>query len=107
MPAEMEGMDKMEAGTSVGQDSVLGVRVELVDSEPEIWRLLELRGFLTSSRVHQVLQAAFGWEDAHLHRFVAGDGRTGLLVQTKINSGCSEDQTRNRVSALGVVHPPC
>ncbi|WP_407070623.1 IS1096 element passenger TnpR family protein [Pseudarthrobacter phenanthrenivorans] len=23
--------------------------------------------------MHQVLQAAFGWEDAHLHRFVASD----------------------------------
>ncbi|GGI01519.1 plasmid pRiA4b ORF-3 family protein [Arthrobacter liuii] len=24
-------------------------------------------------QVHQVLQAAFGWEDAHLHRFVTSD----------------------------------
>jgi hypothetical protein len=24
-------------------------------------------------QVHQVLQAAFGWEDAHLHRFTAED----------------------------------
>lgn len=29
----MGGMDKFEAGTGVGQDSVLEVRVELVDSE--------------------------------------------------------------------------
>jgi hypothetical protein len=44
------GMDKFEAGTGVGQDSVLEVRVELVDSEPEIWRRLKLRGFLALSR---------------------------------------------------------
>lgn len=69
----MGGMDKFEAGTGIGQDFVLEVRVELVDSEPEIWRRFELRGSLALSQVHQVLQAAFGWEDAHLHRFVASD----------------------------------
>ncbi|MDT0169454.1 IS1096 element passenger TnpR family protein [Pseudarthrobacter sp. BRE9] len=26
---------------------------------------------MTQGRVHQVLQAASGWEDAHLHRFTA------------------------------------
>ncbi|MDQ0693183.1 hypothetical protein QF047_004143 [Arthrobacter sp. W4I7] len=30
------------------------------------------------SQVHQVLQAAFGWEDAHLHRFVTSDPFTPL-----------------------------
>jgi hypothetical protein len=60
-------------GTGAGQDSVLEVRVELVDSEPEIWRRFELRGSLALSQVHQVLKAAFGWEEAHLHRFVTID----------------------------------
>jgi hypothetical protein len=69
----MGGMDNFETGAGLGQDSVLEVRVELVDSEPEIWRRFELRGSLALSQVHQVLQAAFGWEDAHLHRFVASD----------------------------------
>jgi hypothetical protein len=69
----MGGMDKFEAGTGVGQDSVLEVRVELVDSEPQIWRRFELRGSLALSQVHQVLQAAFGWEDVHLHRFATSD----------------------------------
>ena len=63
----MGSMDNSEAGTRGGQDSVLEVRVALVDSMPEIWRRFELRGSLTLSQVHQVLQAAFGWEDAHLH----------------------------------------
>jgi len=37
--------------------------VELVDSEPAIWRLFELPSSLALSQVHQVLQAAFGWEE--------------------------------------------
>jgi Plasmid pRiA4b ORF-3-like protein len=64
-------MDKFEAGTGVGQDSLLGVRVTLVDSEPEIWRQLEIRSAMALAQVHRVLQAAFGWEDMHLHRFTA------------------------------------
>lgn len=28
---------------------------------------------MTLNQVHQVLQAAFGWEEAHLHRFTTGD----------------------------------
>lgn len=60
MPAKMGGMDKFEARTGIRQDSVLAVRVELVDSEPEIWRLFELRRSLTLTQMHQVLQAAFG-----------------------------------------------
>jgi hypothetical protein len=69
----MACMDKLEAGTGLGLESILEVRVKLVDSEPEIWRRFELRGSLALSQVHQVLQAAFDWEDAHLHRFVTSD----------------------------------
>lgn len=69
----MGGVDKFEAAPSAGQDTILEVRVELIDSEPKIWRQLELRGSLALDQVHQVLQAAFGWVDAHLHRVTTGD----------------------------------
>jgi hypothetical protein len=62
---------RAKAGIGVGQQSILRVRVALVDSEPEIWRQLEIRSTLTLDQVHRVLQAAFGWEDMHLHRFTA------------------------------------
>jgi Plasmid pRiA4b ORF-3-like protein len=47
--------------------------VGLVDSEPEIWRQLELRSSLTLGRVHRIPQVAFGWEDAHLDRITDSD----------------------------------
>jgi hypothetical protein len=61
--------------TTMGRTSgwMLEVRVELVDSNPKIWRQLEVRGSLSLDRVHQILQTAFGWEDMHLHRFTADD----------------------------------
>lgn len=43
--------------------------MELIDSIPAIWRQLEIRGTMALHQVHEVLQAAFDWEDAHLHRF--------------------------------------
>lgn len=66
-------MDKLEADTLVRRESILEVRVELVHSEPSIWRQLEIRGSLALNQVHQVLQAAFDWEDAHLHMFTRDD----------------------------------
>jgi hypothetical protein len=51
------------------QGPVLTLRVVLVDSHPEIWRQLEVLGSTPLDQVHRVLQVAFGWEDAHLHRF--------------------------------------
>lgn len=69
----MGSMDKLEAGNRDRLEYILEVRVELVDSEPDIWRLLEIRSYMDLDHVHQVLRAAFGWEDAHLHRFTTGD----------------------------------
>jgi hypothetical protein len=66
-------MGKLEAGTRVRRESLLEVRVEIVHSEPSIWRRLEIRGPLALNHVHQVLKAAFDWEDAHLHRFTPDD----------------------------------
>lgn len=51
---------------------MLRIRIDLVDAHPPIWRRLDLRSDLTLDVVHQVIQDAFGWEDAHLHRFAVG-----------------------------------
>jgi hypothetical protein len=55
------------------------LRVHLVESDPEIWRQLELWGSTSLDQVHYVLQVAFGWEDAHLHRFTSSDPFAPLL----------------------------
>ena len=48
------------------------VRVDLDDAKPPIWRRLVLAGDLTLDRLHEVLQAAMGWTDSHLHQFTMG-----------------------------------
>lgn len=51
---------------------VFRVRVSLDDSDPLIWRRLDLRSDLTLDVVHQAIQSAFGWWDYHLNRFTLG-----------------------------------
>lgn len=48
------------------------VRLDLRGAKPPVWRRLELAGDLTLPRVHEVIQAAMGWYDCHLHRFRTG-----------------------------------
>jgi len=48
------------------------VRVELEETSPPLWRQLELASDLYLDEVHDVIQAAFGWTDSHLHRFGSG-----------------------------------
>lgn len=48
-------MEKFVAANVDGADSLLVVRVDLVNSEPALWRQLEIRGSLALDQVHQVL----------------------------------------------------
>jgi Plasmid pRiA4b ORF-3-like protein len=50
----------------------LRVRVDLADTKPPVWRRLELASDLFLDDVHEIMQAAFGWTDSHLHRFGCG-----------------------------------
>lgn len=48
------------------------VRIDLDETRPPLWRRLDLASDLFLDDVHDVIQAAFGWTDSHLHRFGAG-----------------------------------
>jgi hypothetical protein len=51
------------------------LHVQLRDINPPIWRRIQVDGNITLRKLHHVLQAAFGWTDAHLHEFEV-EGRT-------------------------------
>lgn len=57
--------------------SVFTLKVALLGSEPPIWRAVQVRGDTRLDELHRVLQAAFGWENAHMHEFVVGKQRYG------------------------------
>jgi hypothetical protein len=57
------------------------VRLDLRGARPPVWRRLELPGDTTLPRLHDVIQAAMGWSDTHLHRFRTGsDYRSGYFL---------------------------
>ena len=54
-------------------DSVISLKVTLRDVRPPIWRRLLVPAGTTLDDLHHAIQAAMGWEDAHLHAFdIAG-----------------------------------
>jgi hypothetical protein len=50
----------------------LRVRAGLEGAFPPVWRRLDVASDLGLVDLHDVLQAVFGWEDRHLHRFATG-----------------------------------
>ncbi|MFF6787360.1 plasmid pRiA4b ORF-3 family protein [Streptomyces sp. NPDC012510] len=53
-------------------------RITSRDSRPPIWRRLEVPSGITLRELHDVIQAAFGWEDYHMWAFESGRDRYGV-----------------------------
>ncbi|MFO1055125.1 MAG: plasmid pRiA4b ORF-3 family protein [Planctomycetota bacterium] len=51
------------------------IKVSLRDVRPPIWRRLQVPSNISLPELHEVLQAAMGWHDCHLHLFRVGDDR--------------------------------
>lgn len=64
-------------------DAILRLKIVLVDTQPPIWRRVEVPAEMTLKELHVVIQAAMGWENAHLYQFhvgretIAGPGMGG------------------------------
>lgn len=54
------------------------LKISLDYLEPEIWRRLLVPGDCTLSKLHDLFQAAMGWQDCHLHSFTIQDRRYGV-----------------------------
>ena len=61
-------------------DSVISLKVTLRDVRPPIWRRLLVPAGMTLDDLHHAIQAAMGWEDAHLHVFY----RPGEVVTDQV-----------------------
>lgn len=60
------------------------VKVQLAGSKPPIWRRLRLSGGTPLDELHDILQAAFGWSDTHMHRFSLGHPyESGVVYEPK------------------------
>lgn len=59
-------------------ETITRLRISLLDTEPEIWRVVEVPLAISLAALHQVIQAAVGWEESHLYEFEAAGRRYGL-----------------------------
>lgn len=59
-------------------ERIVRLRVSLEDWEPEIWRTVEVPADASLKMLHDVIQAAMGWQDYHLWAFEAGEQRYGI-----------------------------
>lgn len=53
------------------------LKITLRDIRPPVWRRVRVSSDMTLRTLHQVIQGAMGWQDAHLHEFEVGDRRYG------------------------------
>jgi hypothetical protein len=68
------GMRRLLGEPALG-DPIYQVKITLMGVEnPPVWRRVLVPAAIRLDRLHQVIQAAMGWQNAHLHAFV--DGQT-------------------------------
>lgn len=75
-------------------------RIELLNTNPPIWRRIQIADGPLSS-LHDAIQGAFDWEECHLHQFEIGGLRFAPPPEEFFDFGLpAEDETRVRISQL-------
>jgi hypothetical protein len=46
------------------------IQVTLKDSDPPIWRRIQVPSHITLYRLQRIMQIVMGWENSHLHEFI-------------------------------------
>lgn len=67
-----------ETPVTGGAASVFQLKVTLLGTKPPVWRRILVDGSSTLDRLHEVIQAAFGWWNCHLHEFEIAQRRYGV-----------------------------
>ena len=49
--------------------SIYQLKLTLIDSQPPIWRRVQVESDATLDRLHDVLQIVMGWTNSHMHGF--------------------------------------
>lgn len=58
---------------------IVQIKVKLLGvTKPPVWRQLQLRADTRLDQLHEILQAALGWENYHMHAFSFGAQRFGV-----------------------------
>jgi hypothetical protein len=61
-----------------GPNTALRLRIHLNEVDPVVWRRLLVPGKVRLAKLGQMLLAAMGWNNSHLHAFRVGDTSYGM-----------------------------
>ncbi|MGQ0825473.1 MAG: plasmid pRiA4b ORF-3 family protein [Actinomycetota bacterium] len=86
--------------TRATSGNVYQLKVSLLDTKPPIWRRVLVDGTSTLDHVHEVIQAAFGWWNYHLHEFELGPKRYGIPDPDQDWGEPPQDERRTRLDAI-------
>lgn len=80
--------------------AVYQLKVTLAETKPPVWRRVLVDGASTLDQVHEVIQAAFGWWNYHLHEFEVGRTRYGVPDPDEDWGEPPRDERRTRLDAI-------
>jgi hypothetical protein len=66
------------ASASKSLNEIATLRIELKDTDPLIWRQVEVPTSITLKVLHDIIQITIGWFDYHLWEFTVGEQRYGM-----------------------------
>jgi hypothetical protein len=73
------------------------LRIELNDSDPPIWRVVEVPTSITLKILHDIVQAAMGWLDYHLWELVIDGQAYGLPMDEDWGTAPRKVASRTRL----------
>lgn len=84
----------LEVPQAIEPDEILQLKITLKGiSKPPVWRRVQVRADTTFAVLHQIIQAAFGWTDTHLHSFQYAGEQIGVPDPGWGNDGADETET--------------
>lgn len=73
------------------------VRMDLKDSDPPIWRVVEVPTSVTLKVLHDIIQVTMGWFDYHLWEMVIGGQTYGLPMDEDWGTAPRKPASRTRL----------
>src|SRR5438045_3572751 len=88
-----------------GIDEIVTIEIELIGSDPLIWRRIEVPTSATLQVLHGIVQIVMGWFDSHLWEFRADGQRYGFPVEDDGDWGGSPRGDPRKVRLRDLLKP--
>jgi hypothetical protein len=78
-------------------NEVCTIRMELLDSDPLIWREVEVPTSITLKVLHDIIQIVMDWFDYHLWEFTDGERQFGPPIDADLGDGPRREAAKVRL----------